>query len=96
MKLFSKIFTEVDMKTHPEAKSNIGAKILGALTAGAVVTTGIIHGLNNHHHRPDFHEGPHFGPRPYFKPGVDTPRDVAARVFEAEMNKEIGEIRMGR
>ena len=36
------------------------------------------------------------GPRPYFKPGVDTPRDVAARVFEAEMNKEIGEIRMGR
>ena len=96
MKLFSKIFTEVDMKTHPEAKSNIGAKILGALTAGAVVTTGIIHGLNHHHHRPDFHEGPHFGSRPYFKPGVDTPRDVAARVFEAEMNKEIGEIRMGR
>ena len=96
MKLFSKIFTEVDMKTHPEAKSNLGAKILGALTAGAVVTTGIIHGLNHHHHRPDFHEGPHFGPRPYFKPGVDTPRDIAARVFEAEMNKEIGEIRMGR
>lgn len=96
MKLFSKIFTEVDMKTHPEAKSNLGAKILGALTAGAVVTTGIIHGMNHHHHRPDFHEGPHMGPRPYFKPGVDTPRDVAARVFEAEMNKEIGEIRMGR
>ena len=35
-------------------------------------------------------------PRPYFKPGVDTPRDVAIRCFEAEMNREINDMRMGR
>ena len=79
MKLFSKIFSEVDMKMHPEARKNLGVKIFAALTAGAVVTTGF--------------GGP---PRPYFKPGVDTPRDVAIRNFEAEMNREISDMRMGR
>ena len=46
---------------------------------------------------PEFY-GECFGgpPRPYFKPGVDTPRDVAIRCFEAEMNREINDMRMGR
>lgn len=34
MKLFSKIFSEVDMKTRPEAQRGLGTKILAALTAG--------------------------------------------------------------
>lgn len=97
MKLFSKIFSEVDMKTHPEAQRGLGVKIFAALTAGAVVASGVAHGLRHHHHGPEFYGG-HYGgpPRPYFKPGVDTPRDVAIRNFEAEMNREINDMRMGR
>ena len=96
MKLFSKIFSEVDMKTRPEAQRGIGTKIFAALTAGAVVASDVAHGLR-HCHAPEFY-GERFGdhPRPYFKPGVDTPRDVAIRYFEAEMNQEINDMRMGR
>ena len=95
MKLFSKIFSEVDMKTRPEAHTGLGTKIFAALTAGAVVASDVAHGL--HHHTPEFY-GEHFGgpSRPYFKPGVDTPRDVAIRAFEAEMNREVNDMRMGR
>lgn len=95
MKLFSKIFSEVDMKTRPEANKGLGMKIFAALTAGTVVASEVAHGF--HHHAPEFY-GERFGgpPRPYFKPGVDTPRDVAIRNFEAQMNHEIGEMRMGR
>ena len=96
MKLFSKIFSEVDMKTRPEANKGLGVKIFAALTAGAVVASEVAHGFH-HHHGPEFY-GERFGgtPRPYFKPGVDTPRDVAIRNFEAQMNQEISEMRMGR
>lgn len=96
MKLFSRIFSEVDMKTRPEANKGLGVKIFAALTAGTVVASEVAHGLH-HHHAPEFY-GERFGgpPRPYFKPGVDTPRDVAIRNFEAQMNHEIGEMRMGR
>ena len=98
MKMFSKIFSEVDMKTHPEASKGLGVKIFAALTAGAVVASEVAHDLHHHHH----HHGPHFhrecfgGPRPYFKPGVDTPRDVVIRYFEAQMNQDINEMRRGR
>ena len=98
MKMFSKIFSEVDMKNHPEASKGLGVKIFAALTAGAVVASEVAHDLHHHHH----HHSPHFhgecfgGPRPYFKPGVDTPRDVAIRYFEAQMNQDINEMRRGR
>ena len=71
--------------------------LITALTAGAVVTTGVVHGIKHSHHVPECY-GERFGgpPRPYFKPGVDTPRDVAIRNFEAEMNREISDLRMGR
>lgn len=97
MKLFSKIFSEVDMKTRPEAQRGIGTKIFAALTAGAVVAADVAHGFHHHHHASEFY-GERFGgpPRPYFKPGVDTPRDVAIRCFEAEMNREVNDMRMGR
>lgn len=97
MKLFSKIFNEVDMKSRPEAQRGLGVKIFAALTAGAVVTAGVAHGLHHHHHAPEFYCG-HYGgpPRPYFKPGVDTPRDVAIRNFEAQMNQDINDMRRGR
>ena len=94
MKLFSKVFNEVDMKTRPEIRSNLGAKIFAALAAGTVVASDLVHGI--HHPCPELY-GEHFchAPRPYFKPGVDSPRDVAARNFEAQMNQEIAEIRRG-
>mgnify|MGYP001046353816 CR=1 FL=1 len=95
MKLFSKIFSEVDMKTRPEAHTGIGVKIFAALTAGAVIAGDVTHGL--HHHAPEFYsECFDRPPHPYFKPGVDTPRDVAIRNFEAEMNREVNDMRMGR
>lgn len=98
MKLFSKVFSEVDMKTRPEASVGLGTKILAALTAGAVVTAEVAHDLNHHHHRPapEFyaeHHGP--APRPYFKPGVDSPQEIAARNFEAQANQITTEIRRG-
>lgn len=94
MKLFSKIFSEVDMKTRPEMSSGLGTKIFAALAAGAVVMSDVAHGL--HHPCPELY-GEHFcnAPHPYFKPGVDSPRDVAARNFEAQMNREIAEMRRG-
>lgn len=94
MKLFSKIFSEVDMKTRPEMSCGLGTKIFAALAAGAVVMSDVAHGL--HHPCPELY-GEHFcnAPHPYFKPGVDSPRDVAARNFEAQMNREIAEMRRG-
>ena len=68
MKLFSKIFNEVDMKTRPEANKGLGVKIFAALTAGAVVASEVAHGF---HHPPlsgvsmaNVFSGP---PHPYFK-----------------------------
>ncbi|MCH5228210.1 MAG: hypothetical protein J1F16_10440 [Muribaculaceae bacterium] len=84
MKLFSKIFKEVDMKDRYPV--NLGTKIAAALTAGLVVTGEILRGP-----RPippmymDRVPGPP-PPRVYFKPGVDTPADVAARQFDAMIN----------
>ena len=83
------------MKTRPEMKTGLGTKIFAALAAGTVVVSDLAHGI---HHRPcpelygeHFHNVPH----PYFKPGVDSPRDVAARNFEAQMNREVAEMRRG-
>ena len=96
MKLFSKIFSEVNMKTRPEARAGLGTKIFAALAAGAVATSEVIHNLG-HHQGPEFY-GEHFygSPRPYFKPGVDSPMDVAARNFESQMNAVVSDMRMGR
>ena len=95
MKLFSKVFNEVDMKTRPEMRSNLGAKIFAALAAGTVVVSDLAYGIH-HHPCPELY-GEHFchAPRPYFKPGVDSLRDIAARNFEAQMNQEIAEMRRG-
>ena len=97
MKLFSKVFNEVDMKTRPEANTGLGTKILAALTAGAVVTAEVAHDMNHHHHHPapELYTEHHGGPRPYFKPGVDSPQEIAARYFEAEANHVATEIRRG-
>lgn len=97
MKLFSKVFSEVDMKTRPEANAGLGTKILAALTAGAVVTAEVAHDMSHHHHpAPEFYAEHHgAAPRPYFKSGVDSPQEIAARNFEAQANQVATEIRRG-
>jgi len=83
MKLFSKIFDEVDIKNNVSIGTRVGAAIAATLTVmgemGAQseplvsMPRGEIRGT---------------GPRPYFKPGVDSPMDIAARNFEAAMVTE--------
>ena len=89
MKLFSKVFPEVDMKSRSDGVG-LGTKIGAALLAGVTVAGELGHAF---HHRPapDIFMEHHHGPesRAYFKPGVDTPMDVAARNFEAAANTEM-------
>lgn len=84
MKLFSKIFDEVDMKNAPGHGRNIGAMIGGALLAGLTV----MRELGKDHYPPavfvEHHHVP--GPHVYFKGGVDSPQDLASRAFDAGLN----------
>ena len=85
MKMFSKIFSEVDMKDiqSTDVGTKIGAGVLAALTVGATVV-GV--GMASRP-RPEFYGSGHGNmPRPYYKPGVDSPEDVAARNFDAMVN----------
>lgn len=85
MKLFSKIFDEVDMKNVPGMHSSLGARIGGALLAGLSVMGELAQG---HHSGPSvFMEHHHdHGPHVYFKPGVDSPQELASRAFEAGLH----------
>ena len=84
MKLFSKIFDEVDMKNAPGHGKNIGAMIGGALLAGLTVMRELGRDryapavFVEHYHAP--------GPHVYFKGGVDSPQDLASRAFDAGLN----------
>jgi hypothetical protein len=88
MKLFSKIFGEVDMKSRDNTP--VGMKIGAALKAGLTVAGEIGHGLRDgHHHAPELYMEHHGGDKVYSKPGVDTPQDLAARKFDAAVNADI-------
>ena len=79
MKLFAKVFPEVDIKTHPGQGTNIGAAILAALTTAGAVAEDL---ARIRMFTPPF-RGP--GPHPYegyYKPGVNAPADIAAANFE--------------
>ena len=82
MKLFAKVFPEVDMKTRPEFKTNVPAAILAAVVTVGEVAADIALGPPRPP-RPEIYEsrvmGPHFS-----KPGVH-PAEVAAAVFATEM-----------
>ena len=84
MKLFSHIFSEVDMKNVPGMQSNVGAKIGGALLAGLAVMSE----LGRDRCAPTVFVEHHHDPRPhvYFKGGVDSPQDLASRAFDAGLN----------
>lgn len=75
LKLFGKIFDEVDMKTMPGK----GFNLLAAVSAGLVVARDLMAG-------PVIYDGCYDRPHVYFKPGVDTPQDLASRAFDAGVN----------
>ncbi len=86
MKLFSKIFDEVDMKTRPGMGTNIGAAILAAMVVTGEVLTGAMPMRN--HPRPELYETRMGGC--YSKPGVINPAEVAAAAYshgEQQLNR---------
>lgn len=86
MKMFSKIFNEVDMKTRPGQGVNVGAAILAALVTASNVA-GFVDGMA-HRPRPELYESRMEGPH-YYKPGVVHPAEVAAVAFETDMQQEV-------
>lgn len=103
MKLFAKIFPEVDMKRVPREKDpnglSFGQKLFVGLRAALGVAHEAAHIYNEvHGPRPDSYVtnvGHHLPPeRVFFKPGVDSPMDVAARAYEAQVNAEIRHMEM--
>lgn len=83
MKMFSKMFEEVDMKE----RLGLGARISAALAAGVTVMGELTLGEEpgERYHRP---YGPTNQVRAYYKLGVDTLEEVAMRNFEAAVNTE--------
>ena len=97
MKLFSKIFGEVDMKSRGDGVA-LGTKIGAALLAGVTVLGELGRGFHDRPYPEVFveHHGHRSEARAYFKPGVDTPMDVAARNYEAAVNTEMMQRELGR
>lgn len=80
MKLFDKIFPEVEMKTKPENRFNLGAALLAAVTTGMGVMA--IASESRPHHSPVvFESGPVFS-----KPGVVSAAEVSASIYESMNN----------
>lgn len=82
MKLFDKIFPEVEMKTKPGHGFNLGAAILAAVSVSTDVMGAV---LSSPHPRPEFYSSQVFS-----KPGVVAPEAVAAAKFESLANTDEG------
>ena len=95
MKLFSKVFNEVDMKNIPreDTGKSFGVGLLAALTAAGELVRG---GMMPLHPAPDLYMERHGGGHVYMKPGVDSPRDIASRAFEAGVNAAEHGVGLGR
>lgn len=81
MKLFDKIFPEVQMKTNPDHKFNFGAAIMSALTVGLDVAAYAL-SAGRPEPRPDIY----LDKNVYYKPGVVSPQAVSSAIFESEMH----------
>lgn len=81
MKLFDKIFPEVQMKTNPDHKFNFGAAIMAALTVGLDVAAYAL-AAGRPQPRPDIY----LDRNVYYKPGVVSPQAVSSAIFESEMH----------
>lgn len=85
MKLFAKIFDEVDIKNNLSVGARAGAAVAAALTVLGEIGMSA-DPMMSVPRGEGFHHGMEH--RAYFKPGVDSPMDVAARNFEAAMITE--------
>ena len=104
MRMMSKVFKEVDMKTRPEMRQgfNLGAFLAAGLTAardatyiGADIAHNVEH-IKHPHFAPDVYHEVHGTGRILVKPGVDSPQDIASRAFEAGLNQGLYGHGMGR
>ena len=104
MRMLSKVFKEVDLKTRPEMRQgfNLGAFLAAGLTAardatylGADIAHNVEH-IKHPHYAPDVYHEVHGTGLIFFKPGVDSPQDIASRAFEAGLNQGIYGHGMGR
>lgn len=80
MKLFDKIFPEVEMKTKEGRGLNLGAAILAAVTVGV--------GAAAMMSRRD-HSGPDIYMDVYSKPGVVSPGAVASALYEDKLQRDM-------
>lgn len=85
MKLFAKIFNEVDIKNNLSVGARAGAAVAAALTVLGEIGMSA-DPMMSVPRGEGFHHGMEH--RAYFKPGVDSPMEVAARNFEAAMITE--------
>lgn len=83
MRMFSKLFDEVDMKERLDLGSRISAALAAGITVMGELTLGQEPDMR--HHR---HSASESTVRPYYKPGVDSLEEVAMRNFEAAINTE--------
>lgn len=79
MKLFDKIFPEVEMKTKEGHGFNLGVAILAAVTVGLDVASSV---MAVSHSRPEIYANRNV----FSKPGVVSPEAVSAALYEAESN----------
>lgn len=82
MKLFDKIFPEVEMKTKPENRFNLGAAILAAVTTGIGVAASL---SSPPRPRPEIYESG----KVFHKPGVVSAPEVSAALYES-LNEQPG------
>lgn len=77
MKLFDKIFPEVEMKTKAGHGFNLGAAILAAVSVGLDVVGSV---MSEPRYRPEIYASRDV----YSKPGVVSPEAVSAALYESE------------
>ena len=77
MKLFDKIFPEVEMKTKAGHGFNLGAAILSAVSVGMDVVGSV---MAEPRHRPELYASRNV----FSKPGVASPEAVSAALYESE------------
>ena len=91
MKLFDKIFPEVNMSTKSEYRTNLGAAILAAVSVGADIISSV--GMQRSMPRPAIYEQRDV----FYKPGVVSPAAVAAATYaNEERNMKDKEVNEGR
>ena len=96
MRMMSRVFKEVDLKTRPDMKQgfNLGAFLAAGVTAASEFDFPR-NGPRPHFH-PDVYHEVHGRGMIFVKPGVDSPQDIASRAFEAGLNQGLHGHGMGR